>query len=206
MKGKVSPYGFVLHPRTRENAKLTLLTPFSKNREAWAKSLCINTRDGRPHRLDEISRADLITLGDVLCGYIQHPEIKSLGPDGEKCGAETRGLLRRIAIKGGLHHPMGKEISRFEQGQDDFIENIEDACIRYDGGRGVANESLKAEIKKLGLRKTTKETGLDRKTIRAVLSGKKVKVSTLAKVVNGLQSQWQRPTGGRFPGSRKGPK
>lgn len=99
---------------------------------------------------------------------------------------------------GGLHHPIGKEISRFEQGQDDFIENIEDACIRYDGGRGVANESLKAEIKKLGLRKTTKETGLDRKTIRAVLTGEKVKVSTLAKVVNGLQSQWQRPTGGRL--------
>jgi len=46
---------------------------------------------------------------------------------------------------------------------------------------------LKAEIRKLGLRKTTKETGLDRKTIRAVLSGKKVKVSTLAKVVNGFR-------------------
>jgi len=206
MKGKVSPFGFVLHPRTREKAKLTLLTPFSKNREMWAKSPCVNTRDGKSYRLDEISRADLITLGDVLCGYIQHPEIKSLGPNGEKCSAETRGLLRRIPIKGGLHHPIGKEISRFEQGQDDFIENIDDAFIRYDGGRVAANESLKAEIKKLGLRKTTKETGLDRKTIRAVLSGKKVKVSTLAKVVNGLQSQSQRPTGGRFPGSRKGPK
>jgi hypothetical protein len=170
----------------------------------WAKSPCVNTRDGESYRLDEISRADLITLGDVLCGYIQHPEIKSLGPDGEKCSAETRGLLRRIAIMGGLHHPIGKEISRFEQGQDDFIENIEDACIRYDGGRGVANESLKAEIKKLGLRKTTKETGLDRKTIRAVLTGEKVKLSTLTKVVNGLQSQSQRPTGP--PGSRERPK
>jgi hypothetical protein len=141
-----------------------------------------------------------------LCGYIQHPEIKSLGPDGEKCSAETRGLLRRIPIRGGLHHPIGKEISRFEQGQDDFIENIEDSVIRYDGGRVAANESSKAEIKKLGLRKTTKETGLDRKTIRAVLTEEKVKVSTLAKVVNGLQSQWQRPTGGHFLGSRKGSK
>jgi hypothetical protein len=191
MKGKVSPFGFVLHPRTRENAKLTLLTPFSKNRAMWPKSLCINTRDGKLHRLYEIPRADVITLGDVLCGYIQHPEIKSLGPDGEKCGADTRGLLRRIPIRGGLHHPIGKEISRFEQGQDDFIENIDDAIIRYDGGRVAANASLKAEIRNLGLRKTTKETGLDRKTIRAVLSGEKVKVSTLVKVVNGLQSQWQ---------------
>jgi len=40
-----------------------------------------------------------------------------------------------------------------------------------------------------GLRKTTKETGLDRKTIRAILNGKKVKASTLAKVVIGLRSE-----------------
>ena len=77
MKGKVSPYGFVLHPRTREKAKLTLLTPFNKKRSIWAKASCINTRDGTTYRLNEVSRADLITLGDILCGYIQHPEIKS---------------------------------------------------------------------------------------------------------------------------------
>ena len=189
MKGKVSPFGFVLHPRTREKAKLTLLTPFCKDREMWAKSLCVNTRDGKSYRLDEISRSDVITLGDVLYGYIQHPEIKSLGPEGEKCSAETRGLLKRIPIRGGLHHPIGKEISRFEQGQDDFIENIEDSVIRYDGGRVAANQSLKAEIRKRGLRKTTKDTGLDRKTIRGALSGQKVKVSTLVKIVNGLRSQ-----------------
>ena len=46
MKGKVSPYGFVLHPRTREKAKLTLLTPLNKKRSTWAKAFCINTRDG----------------------------------------------------------------------------------------------------------------------------------------------------------------
>src|SRR5580692_1655900 len=155
----------------------------------WAKSLCVNTRDGKSYRLDELSRSDVITLGDVLYGYIQHPEIKSLGPGGEKCSAETRGLLRRIPIRGGLHHPIGKEISRFEQGQDDFIENIEDSVIRYDGGRVAANESLKEEIRKVGRRKATKLTGLDRKTIRAVLNGKKVKVSTLAKIVAGLRSQ-----------------
>ena len=91
MKGKASPYGFVLHPRTRDKAKLTLLTPFNKKRSPGLSPLCINTRDGKTYRLNEISRADLITLGDILCGYIQHPEIKSLGPDGQKCKPETRG-------------------------------------------------------------------------------------------------------------------
>jgi len=84
MKGKSSPFGFVLHPRTRDGLKLTLLTPFNKNRSLWALSPRINTRDGRSIRPDELSRADVITLGDIVCGYIQHPEVKSLGPDGQK--------------------------------------------------------------------------------------------------------------------------
>jgi hypothetical protein len=189
MKGKASPFGFVLHPRTRDKLKLTLLTTFSKNRAEWAHSLCINTHDGETYRLDELSRADVITLGDILCSYIQHAEIKSLGPDGEKCKTHTRGLLRRMTITGGLQHCIGKEVSRFEQGKDDFMENIDDVCIHYDGGRVAANESLIAEISGRGLRQTTKQTGLDRKTIRAILKGKKVKASTLAKVVIGLRQK-----------------
>ena len=189
MKGKASPFGFVLHPRTRNKLKLTLLTPFSKKRSAWAHSLCINTHDGKRHRQDQLSRADIVTLGDILCSYIQHPEIKSLGPDGGKCKAHTRGLLRRMMVNGVLQHCIGKEVSRFEQGKDDFIENIDDVCIHYDRGRVAANESLVAEISARGLRKTTKETGLDRKTIRAVLNGKKVKGSTPAKVVIGQRQE-----------------
>ena len=118
-----------------------------------------------------------------------HPEIKSLGPDGERCKPNTRGLLRRIVVRGGLQRCIGKEVSRFEQGKDDFIENIDDACIHYDGGRAAANESLVAEISALGLRRTTKDTGLDRKTIRAILNGKRVKVSTLAKVAAGIREK-----------------
>jgi len=50
----------------------------------------------------------------------------------------------------------------------------------------AANKSLIAEISVRGLRKTAKETGLDRKTVPAILNGKKTKVSTLAKVVIGF--------------------
>lgn len=187
MKGKASPFGFVLHPRTREHLKLTLLTPFSKKRDSWPHSICINTRDGKSYCLDELAKADIITLGDILNGYVQHAEIKSLGPDGERCKAHTRGLLRRMTINGGLQRCIGKEVSRFEQGKDDFIENIDDVCIHYDNGRVAANETLIDEIRKRGSRKTTRETGMDRKTIRAILNGQKVKLSTLAKVVGGLR-------------------
>ena len=99
------------------------------------------------------------------------------------------GLLRRMTIKGGLQRCIGKEISRFEQGKDAFIENIDDMCIHYDSGRVIANESLIAEIRERGLRNTTKQTELDRKTIRAVLNKKKVKSSTLAKLVMRLREE-----------------
>lgn len=187
MRDKASPFGFVLHPRTRGTRKLTLLTPFSRNRAEWARAVCVNTHDGEIVRLDELSRPEIVTLGDVLCGYILHPEVKSLGPDGKPCKAPTRGLLRRMSINAGLLHFIGKEVSRFEQGKDDFIENIDDACIHYDGGRVAANEGVKEEVRARGLRRTTRETGLDRKTIRAVLNGERVKPSTLAKVVAGIR-------------------
>jgi len=60
-------------------------------------------------------------------------------------------------------------------------------CIYYDGGRVADSETLLAEIAAHGLRKTTKETARDRQTIRAILKGKKVKASTLAKVAVGIR-------------------
>jgi len=76
-----------------------------------------------------------------LRGHIQHPEIKSLGPTGETCKRHTRGLLRWMAIHGGLQRCIGKEVSRFDRGNDDFIEKIDDECIHCDGVRVAANEA-----------------------------------------------------------------
>jgi hypothetical protein len=94
-----------------------------------------------------------------------------------------------MAINGGLQHCIGKEVSRFEEGKNDFIESVDDMCIHYDGGRVAANESLTTEITKRGLRRTTAQTGLDRKTIRAVVGGKKVKISTLGKDSHGVEGR-----------------
>jgi hypothetical protein len=46
-------------------------------------------------------------------------------------------LLERMTIKRSEPYCMGKEASRFEQGENDFIENIDDLCIHCDGGRAL---------------------------------------------------------------------
>jgi len=97
-----------------------------------------------------------------------------------------------MTINGGLHHCIGKEVSKFAQGTTDFIESVDDVCIHYDGGRVAANDSLIAEIGAHGLRQTTKKTGLDRKTTRRILNRKKVKAPTLMKVVMGLSESSRR--------------
>jgi len=47
-----------------------------------------------------------------------------------------------MTINGGLQRCIGKGVSRFEQDKDDFIGNMDDMCIHYDGGQVSANRSL----------------------------------------------------------------
>jgi hypothetical protein len=44
--------------------------------------------------------AQLRDLEQVFQDYVQHPESKSLAPDGSPCTATTHGLLRRRPIRG----------------------------------------------------------------------------------------------------------
>jgi hypothetical protein len=116
----------------------------------------------RPHLTlqlawEEYRQADAITQGGYFVQLYPAPEIKTLGPDGEKCTDHTGGLLRRMTIKGGLQHCIGREVSRFERGKDDSIENIDDVRIHYSGGRVGADESLIAEMRTRGLRKIAKK-------------------------------------------------
>jgi hypothetical protein len=51
--------------------------------------------------------------------YLQHPEAKSLAPDGMACVGSTQGLLRRSIIVAGELVSIGKETDRsWDQGGD----------------------------------------------------------------------------------------
>jgi hypothetical protein len=80
--------------------KFTLITSFSSEREEWMRSRCINVHDPQSpeyeltHEYDG-KRAVVKNFFMLLDSYQNHPEAKSLGPDGQPCGPETRGLLQR---------------------------------------------------------------------------------------------------------------
>jgi len=60
-----------------------------------------------------------VNFYQLVESYQDHPEAKSLGPDGEPCRIETRGLLQRTHILAGEHIKIGKESDpHWEQGED----------------------------------------------------------------------------------------
>ena len=58
-------------------------------------------------------------FGRLLIEYQEHPEAKSLAPDGTLCKGDTRGLLRRAHIVAGELRYIGKETDpKWEEGDD----------------------------------------------------------------------------------------
>lgn len=99
------------------------------------------------------------TYETLLFRYLQHPEAKSLAPDGGPCKADTRGLLQRAHIVAGRHRRIGKESDRrWEEGDD--LESLRHQAVEYKAndtttvpkGHSQANEALIRKVKKIGIR------------------------------------------------------
>jgi hypothetical protein len=79
----------------------------------------------------------------LLIQYQEHPEAKSLAPDGTPCTADTRGLLKRAHVLAGEVRYIGKETDhKWEQA--DGISLLEFAATEYGRtGKVVASEDVK---------------------------------------------------------------
>ena len=99
----------------------------------------------------------------LLIEYQQHPEAKSLAPDGSQCGPESRGLLKRAHIIAGEFRYVGKETDRkWEEGDD--LSVLQFKTTEYGRSRRViASEEIKNKILEIGINKCARESGFDRK-------------------------------------------
>jgi hypothetical protein len=175
-------------PANVDGSHFTLVTSYSSNRSDWLNSECVNIFDGEIYRLalTQSSKLDKViprTYGHVLHLYTKHPEAKSVAPDGSPCTCETRGLLQRSSVVAASRRYVGKETERrWEQGED--LSLVEFKAIEYQGSKkAVANEEIKEQITKIGIRNLERQSRVSHHTINRILRGEHVHRKTLAKIM-----------------------
>ena len=120
--------------------------------------------------------------------YRQHPEAKSLAPDGTPCKPDTIGLLQRAHVVAGEVRYVGKETDhKWEQGDD--ISVLEFRATEYGrNGRVVASQEVRNKILSIGINRCARESGFDRKTfIRKLIRGTPVKRNSYNEFLRWLQ-------------------
>ena len=206
------PYNFLLLPMVdptfgyafsrRANEKVLLACEFSSKQERWFDMKCVNIHSGKKYKMVDCTKENPpynvvfpSQFARLLIEFQEHPESKSLAPDGGPCTAETRGLLQRAHIFAGEFRYVGKETDRkWEEGDD--ISVLEFKATEF--GRSkmvVATEEVKADIKKIGINKCARESGFDRKNfIRKLVRGIPVKRNSYNAFVRWIENDKSKGT------------
>src|SRR5215469_7638420 len=104
--------------RTRRFSWSVHSHPTRMNGTTWNASTCTTARNTRS-RIARKTNGNMpynvvfpSQFAHLVIQYQQHPEAKSLAPDGTACGAETNGLLQRAHVIAGEIRYIGKETDR----------------------------------------------------------------------------------------------
>src|SRR5206468_3115407 len=181
----------------RANEKILLVCQFSSDQERWIDLECINVHDGKKYQMVDCKEIENVPENAVfpsqfarlLIDYQEHPESKSLAPDGTPCKADTKGLLKRAYLVAGEIRYVGKETDRkWEEG--DEISLLQYKTTEYGRSRKViATEEIKNRILEIGINKCARESGFDRKNfIRKLIRGVPVKRNSYNEFVRWLKN------------------
>jgi hypothetical protein len=180
------------HPSGVDNRRFTLVTSYTSVREERMNSECVNIFDGKVYQLalqqtPKLDKAIARTYGQVLPLYTKHPEAKSPAPDGTPCNCDTKGMLKRSSVVEASRRYVGKEADRrWEQGAD--LSLVEFKSFEYQQSKQVvADQGIKNDILKIGIRKLERETGISHHTLGKILKGEAVRRKTLAKIVTQIR-------------------
>jgi hypothetical protein len=186
---QISRFGL---PQGIDPNKFTLITSFSSERDQWMRSKCINIHDPQS-RIYELTdeydgrRAVPKNFFMLLESYQNHPEAKSLGPDGQPCEFDTRGLLKRAHIV--ANWPpiyIGKESDKhWEEGED--LSLLDFKTIEYRRkGNAVATDEQLARIVKVPKREFMRR-GINQHTLEKVCRKEPIRVLKLAECLRVLE-------------------
>jgi hypothetical protein len=194
------PHNFMMLPQVSrfgcppnvDPEKFTLITSFSSERNQWMRSKCINVHDPQSpiyELTDEYDgrRAVPKTFFMLMDSYQKHPEAKSLGPNGNPCEFDTRGLLQRAQVV--TNWPpiyIGKESDRHWEEGDDWTL-LEFKALEYTRkGTAVADEKQLARIARVPKREFMRR-GINQHTLEKICRPEPVRAIKLAKCLKVLE-------------------
>jgi hypothetical protein len=184
-------------PQNIDWNKFTLITAFSSERDQWMRAKCINIHDPQSPAYTLTNeydgrRAVPKNFFMLLDSYQNHPEAKSLGPDGKPCEFDTRGLLQRSQIV--ANWPpiyIGKESDRhWEEGED--LSLLEFTAIQYRRrgdkreGNAIADDEDLARIAKVSKREFMRR-GINQHTLEKICRRELVRAVKLAECLKALE-------------------
>jgi hypothetical protein len=172
LSAQVAPFG---HPAEVDPARFHLIAPYESDPRRWEKMTWANVyqEESVHYHIATTSSLyavpDLVrvkTYGDVLAEYRTHPEMKSLGPDGQVCSKQSRGLLQRRPVTVLSITHVGKESNRLEEVQAGLVHDPEEVYTEYTDPEHDPWKTLVVPVLKQMPRSLLMEqTGLDRSTI-----------------------------------------
>jgi hypothetical protein len=179
-------------PENVDPDKFTLITPFSSERSERMNSKCINIHDYESPVYEFTNeydgrRARTKNFFILLDSYQNHPETKSLGPDGKSCEFDTRGLLQRAYIVANWPPVyIGKESDRhWEEGED--LTLLEFKATEYKPkGKAVATDEQLAHIVKVPKREFMPR-GINQHTLEKICKRGPVRATKLAKCLKVIE-------------------
>lgn len=200
------PYNFLFLPMVdptfgyafyrRANEKVLLVSEFSSKQDRWFGMKCENIYSGKKYRMVDCTKEknpphNVVfpsQFARLLIEYQEHPEAKSLAPDGTPCEADTKGLLQRAHIIAGEFRYVGKETDRkWEEGDDISVHEFK--TTEYGRARKVVADIVTADkIRIIGIRKTLKLTKMSQHTIEKLIRGEAVKRKTHEHVLRAIQA------------------
>ncbi len=199
----LAPFNFFLfpiisevggYPPGIEKSAFNFIVPFESDRSKWRTLRGINLKDEKIYRIAMLpdGKRDTVvpeSFRIVLRQYLQHPEAKSLAPDGSACLGTTQGLLRRETIVAAKMVSIGKETDRsWEQGEDPSILDFKLKEYGNESKMVIADAADRKGWRRMGVRHLIRKSDLSQTTVYAILDGKPVRRSTLvnfARTVDG---------------------
>jgi len=146
---QIKPFNFLLvatcdpfgHPPGVDPGRFLLIAAYDNHPKRWTELDWRNRYDpnGPGYRIttdrNAPPAADLAgvqSYADVLHQYRMHPEHKFNGPDGQPCGRNTAGVLRRRPVTlTSTARLIGKEANRLDDVQAGLINNLGDVLNQY---------------------------------------------------------------------------